>query len=314
MSKLPFENIKREILVKKRSRTNNEYGNYPDNRPIEELINYGIINLDKPAGPTSHQCSDYVQKILHIEKAGHSGTRATRIVQTLLKAGKEYVAVMHLHKLVAGGKLKSVLKEFTGKIKQLPPVRSAVKRKLREKEIYYLELLEMDGQDVLLKIGCEAGTYVRKLIHDIGVKLGCGAHMSELRRTKVACFDEQSNLITLQDLADAYHFWKNENNEKYLRYCIQPIEKAIEHLPKIWVLDSTVNALCHGIDLAIPGISKLNSGIEENDLVAVMSLKDELIALGTVKLSSEQIMKKEKGIAVKISKVFMLPNIYPRIK
>jgi len=115
-------------------------------------------------------------------------------------------------------------------------------------------------------------------------------------------------------LADAYHFWKNENNEKYLRYCIQPIEKAIEHLPKIWVLDSTVNALCHGIDLAIPGISKLNSGIEENDLVAVMSLKDELIALGTVKLSSEQIMKKEKGIAVKISKVFMLPNIYPRIK
>ncbi len=219
MSKLPFENIKREILVKKRSRTNNEYGNYPDNRPIEELINYGIINLDKPAGPTSHQCSDYVQKILHIEKAGHSGTldpkvtgvlptalgRATRIVQTLLKAGKEYVAVMHLHKLVAGGKLKSVLKEFTGKIKQLPPVRSAVKRKLREKEIYYLELLEMDGQDVLLKIGCEAGTYVRKLIHDIGVKLGCGAHMSELRRTKVACFDEQSNLITLQDLADAYY-------------------------------------------------------------------------------------------------------------
>jgi len=293
---------------------------------MEKLINYGIINLDKPAGPTSHQCSAYVQKILHIKKSGHSGTldpnvtgllptalgRATRIVQTLLKAGKEYIAVMHLHKPVPGGKIKSVLKQFTGKIKQLPPIISAVKRQVREKEIYYLEMLEMDKQDILLKIGCEAGTYARKLIHDMGQKLGCGAHMAELRRTKVACFNEKTNLVTLYDLADAYHFWKNENNEKYLRYCIQPIENAIKHLPKIWILDSTVNALCHGIDLAIPGISKLESGIKEKDLVAVMTLKNELVALGTSKIESKEIIQKEKGIAVKIKKVFMLPDVYPR--
>jgi len=323
---LPFENIKREVLIKKKSRTNPDYGSDPDLLPMEKLINYGIINLDKPAGPTSHQCSAYVQKILHIKKSGHSGTldpnvtgllptalgRATRIVQTLLKAGKEYIAVMHLHKPVPGGKIKSVLKQFTGKIKQLPPIISAVKRQVREKEIYYLEMLEMDKQDILLKIGCEAGTYARKLIHDMGQKLGCGAHMAELRRTKVACFNEKTNLVTLYDLADAYHFWKNENNEKYLRYCIQPIENAIKHLPKIWILDSTVNALCHGIDLAIPGISKLESGIKEKDLVAVMTLKNELVALGTSKIESKEIIQKEKGIAVKIKKVFMLPDVYPR--
>ncbi len=326
MSQLPFEKIKREVLIKKNATTSPEFGCQPDKRPVQELINYGIINLDKHAGPTSHQCSDCIQKILYLKKAGHSGTldpnvtgilptatgRATRIVQTLLKAGKEYIAVMHMHKPTPGGKLKSVLRQFTGKIKQLPPIKSAVKRQVREKEIYYLEMLEMDKQDILLRIGCEAGTYIRKLCFDIGKTLGCGAHMAELRRTKVACFNEQSNLITLQDLADAFWYWKNEQNEKFIRYCIQTIEKAVGHLPKIWVLDSTVNALCHGIDLAIPGISKLESEIKENDTVAVSTLKNELICLGKARLSSKEILKKEKGIAVETKKVFMLPDVYPR--
>jgi len=325
---LPFETVEREVLIKKSSETNPDYGFDPNYLVIEELINYGIINLNKPAGPTSHQCSAYVQKILHIKKSGHSGTldpnvtgllptalgRATRIVQTLLKAGKEYIAVMHLHKPIPGGKIKSVLKQFTGKIKQLPPIISAVKRQLREKEIYYLEMLEMNNQDVLLRIGCEAGTYARKLIHDIGQKLGCGAHMAELRRTKVACFNEKTNLVTLHDLADAHHYWKNENNETQLRYCIQPIENAVKHLPKVWVLDTTVNALSHGIDLAIPGISKLHSGIKKDDLVAVFTLKNELVSLGTAKLSSQEIIDNEKGIAFKIKKVFMSKDVYPRMK
>ncbi len=326
MPKLPFETIKREILVKKQAETSDKYGTDPNKRPVEELINYGIINLDKPAGPTSHQCSDYVQEILKIKKAGHSGTldpnvtgllptalgRATRIVQTLLKAGKEYVGIMHLHKPVPGGKLKATLKQFQGTIKQLPPVISAVKRKVREKNIYYIDMLEMDGQDILLRIGCEAGTYARKLMHDIGKALGVGAHMSELRRTKVAAFNENSNMVTLQDLADAYHFWKNENNDRFIRYCIQPIENAVKHLPKIWILDTAVDALAHGIDLAVPGISRLESGIKEDDAVAVFTLKDELACLGKAKMSSEEIIKKQKGIAVETKKVFMLPDVYPK--
>ena len=236
--------------------------------------------------------------------------RATRIVQALLKAGKEYVGIMHLHKEVKEEALKKVIKKFTGKIRQKPPLKSAVKRVERFREIYYLEILEIDGKDVLFKVGCEAGTYIRTLCHQIGQALGTGAHMAELRRTKAGPFNENNNLTTLQDLADAYHFRKEENNEKFIRYCIQPIETAIQHLPKIWVFDTTVNSLCHGADLKIPGISKLESDIEPDQAAAVLTLKNELIAIGTARLTSKKIIKEEKGIAVIIHKVFMKQDLY----
>src|SRR3989344_1273100 len=154
--KLPFEKIKRSILIKKEFETDWNYGQDPNKRKIEELINYGIINLNKPSGPTSHQVSDYVQKILNITKSGHCGTldpgvtgvlpialgKATRIVQTLLNAGKEYFGLMHLHKKIEDDLIYKTAEEFVGKIKQLPPIRSAVKRQLRTREIYYLKILE----------------------------------------------------------------------------------------------------------------------------------------------------------------------------
>jgi len=324
MKKLPFEDIKKEILIKKEAETDPELGQDINKRSVEELINYGVINLDKPKGPTSHQVSDYLQKILNIKKAGHSGTldpgvtgvlaiatgRATRVVQTLLKAGKEYIAIMHLHDEVKEKLLKKTIKNFTGKIKQKPPLKSAVKRVERYRRVYYLEILEIEGKDVLFKVGCEAGTYIRKLIHDIGQTLGVGAHMAELRRTKAGPFNEKNNLVSLQDLSDAYSFWKEENNEKFIRYCIQPIETAVQHLPKIWVFDTTVSTLCHGADLKIPGISKLNDKIEPDQMVAILTLKDELVAIGTSKLTSKKIIENEKGIAVLTHKVFMKSDLY----
>src|SRR3989344_1356775 len=173
---LPFEKIERKILIKKESETNQDYGKNPNERSVEELIKYGVININKPQGPTSHLVSDYVQRILKITKAGHSGSLdpnvtgclpialedATRIVHYLLKSGKEYVCLMHLHADVTQSKIHKIMQSTIGKIKQLPPIKSAVKRQLREREIYYLEILEIDGKDVLFKIGCEAGTYIRK--------------------------------------------------------------------------------------------------------------------------------------------------------
>lgn len=324
--KLPFEKKKEKILVKKESETNQSYGCKPEDRKTEEIINYGIVNVDKCPGPTSHQVSDFVQKILHINKSGHSGTLdpkvtgvlpialgdATRIVQTLLKAGKEYVALMHLHKEIDEKIVKKKIKGFVGKIKQIPPIKSSVRRIERVRQIYYIDVLEIQGKDVLFRIGCEAGTYIRKFIHDFGEKLKVGAHMAELRRTKAGPFNE-GTLVTLHDLTDAYYYWKNENNEEYLRKQIQPIENAVKHLPKIWVLDSSVNSLCHGAQLALPGISKLETGIKKEDIAAVLTLKDELICLGNSCMSSEEILKKEKGFAVKTHKVFMKPNLYPKI-
>ncbi|MFH1054242.1 MAG: RNA-guided pseudouridylation complex pseudouridine synthase subunit Cbf5 [Candidatus Woesearchaeota archaeon] len=324
---LPFENLTRTVIVKRKADSDPKYGGDPNNRSILELINYGIINIDKPKGPTSHQVSDYLQKILKISKAGHSGTldpkvtgvlpiatgRATRIVETLLKSGKEYVGILHLHKETSERELMKVVKEFTGRIKQLPPIKSAVKREERYRKIYYLEILEFDGKDALFRVGCQAGTYIRKLCHDIGKKLGCGANMAELRRTKAGPFKDE-NLITLHDLTDAYWYFKNEDNEKYLRKVILPIENAVSHLAKIWVLDSTVDSVCHGSDLKVPGIARFESDIQPDDRVAIMTLKNELVALGFSAMTSADIIKKDKGIVIKVNKVFMLPGTYPRVQ
>jgi len=322
-NQLPFEQIERKILIRKGAETNPELGCKPEERKTEEIINYGIVNIDKPKGPTSHQVSDYVQKIIRISKAGHSGTldpavtgvlpialdRATRIVQGLLTAGKEYVGIMHLHKNIEEKILRETInKYFIGKIQQMPPLKSSVKRQLRTRTVYYFEILEIDEKDVLFKAGTEAGTYIRKLCFDIGKKLGCGAHMAELRRTKAGPFDE-STLFTLHELQDAYYFLKEENNEKFIRKIIQPVENGVKHLPKVWVFDTTVESLCHGVDLKVPGISKVNDTINKDGIVAIMTLKDELVALGTAQISSEEMLG-EKGVAVKTEKVFMQPGVY----
>jgi H/ACA ribonucleoprotein complex subunit 4 len=109
-------------------------------------------------------------------------------------------------------------------------------------------------------------------------------------------------------------YWKNENNDKLLRHVVQPIENAVSHLGKVWVMDTTVDTLCHGADLAVPGVAKLHGDIEEGQTVALMTLKDELVALGVAKIGSKEMMSKSKGIAVKTKKVFMEPGVYPKVQ
>lgn len=323
---LPFEKHKREVLVRREASTDAKFGCRPEERSVEDFIVYGVINVNKPKGPTSHQVSAYVQKILGINKSGHSGTldpkvtgvlpiataRATRIVQALLPSGKEYVCIMHLHSHVKEGKVKEALESFVGRIKQLPPVRSAVKRAWRYRKIYYIEVIEVTEQDVLFRIGCQAGTYIRKLCHDIGEKLGVGAHMAELIRTKAGPFNE-SDMVMLQDIEDALHYYKEEGKDTFIKKVIKPVEFAVSHLPKVWITDPTVEPLCHGTNLAVPGIAKVESDMQVDERVAVMTLKDELVAIGTIKMISKEMIDEEKGIAVQIEKVFMEPGTYPRI-
>ena len=90
--------------------------------------------------------------------------------------------------------------------------------------------------------------------------------MAELRRTQAGPFTEQDHLVTLQDLQDAYYYFKKKNNYKFLRHCIQPMEMALKYIAKCWILDSTIASLTHGRNLGIPGISKLeNFKKEDND-------------------------------------------------
>jgi len=308
--------MSKQIFVKKEEK--GEFGKPPKERTPEEIIKYGIVNIDKPKGPTSHQTSDYVQKILHINKAGHSGTldpqvtgvqpialgRATRITQFLLTAPKEYVCLMHLHKEVDEKLLRKTIEKFTGKITQLPPIKSAVKRQLREREIYEFEILEIEKQDVLFRVKCQAGTYIRKLCHDLGKELNVGAHMAELRRTQAGPFTEKDNLVSLQDLKDAYHYYKEENNSEHLLKIIQPVENALKYISKCWIFDTTITSVSHGRDVAIPGISKLEN-FRRGETIAVMSLKNELIAIGEALMSAVEINTQEKGLAIKVKKVFL---------
>ncbi|MEW6593101.1 MAG: RNA-guided pseudouridylation complex pseudouridine synthase subunit Cbf5 [Candidatus Hadarchaeota archaeon] len=324
MGRLPSE-ARRQVLVKGQDTTDPAHGCDPYQRKILHHIKFGVINLDKPPGPTSHEVVAWVKRVLEVGRAGHSGTLdpgvsgvlpvaledATKVLQSLLQAGKEYVCAIRLHETVPQYRLEQVLREFTGEIYQRPPLRAAVRRVTRTRQVYYLELLERDENSVLVRVGCEAGTYMRKLVHDIGRALGSGAHMSELRRTKTGPFTEE-NAVRFHDLADAYAFWKENGDESHLRRAIVPVEASVGHLPKIVVRDGAVEALCRGASLAAPGVLTLETGILAGGLAAVMTLKGELVELARATMNSKQILEAEHGIVAKPERVVMPIGVYPR--
>lgn len=315
----PLERCK---LEKTPAVTDPRYGCAPETRSIEEHIAKGVVIIDKPAGPTSHEVVAWVKEILKINKAAHTGTldpKVTGVLPVLLGASrkladtfvsdKEYVCLMKLHREVSEDKLRKVSGEFVGEIYQKPPLKSAVTRQIRRRTVHYIELKEIEGKEVLMKVGCEAGTYIRMLCHHIGLALGVGAHMSQLRRTKSYPFGED-NLTKLQDLKDAYVFFE-EGDESLLRGLIMPMEYAVGHLPCIIVKDSAVDAICHGADLAAPGVSRIEEGINIGDLVVIYTVKGEAVGRGEATRNSRDMYKAEKGICVEAKKVLMKPGIYP---
>jgi H/ACA ribonucleoprotein complex subunit 4 len=314
----------REVFVKVKEETNPEWGKPPSQRPIDEYIRYSLVVLDKPRGPSSHEVAAWVKKILGVERAGHAGTldpkvsgvlpiavaEGTKVLMSLARSDKVYIAVAKFHGDVDVERLKSILQELQGTIYQKPPLRSAVKRQLRTRRVYSLELLEVDGRYAVIKMHVEAGTYARKIIHDIGEILGVGANMRELRRVAVSCFTEDE-AVTLQDLADAYYIWKKYGDDTYLRRVLLPIEEITRHLPKIWVRDSAVDALCHGAPLAAPGIAKFEHPFSRGDLVALFTLKGELIGIGRALVDSEEVKNMTKGLVAKTDRVVMRRGTYP---
>jgi len=235
---------------------------------------------------------------------------ATKVVQGFLYSGKEYVCAMQVHADVPEETVRGVLNEFVGEIYQKPPLRASVKREPRKRSIYRLEVHEIDGRMVLFTCSCQAGTYIRKLCSDMGEVLGCGAHMRELRRTRAGPFTEENGLVTLHELSSAQSEFEAGNPEP-LRAIIKPMEIALSSMPRIEIRDSAVDAICHGADLAIPGIVKLDSSIEKNTLVALFSLKGEAVALGRAMMTTREIMDQEKGVAAKTERVLMDRGTYP---
>ena len=323
----PWE-IKRELLTKAEDATYPRYGCKPSERPAKEYIKYGTINLDKPAGPTSHEVAAWIKRIMHLEAIGHGGTLdpkvtgilpitledATKMVQTLLHSGKEYVCVMKLHGDVREDQIKRVLVEFEDEIYQRPPLRSSVKRQLRTRRIYYNDYFEQDGRNVLFKVGCEGGTYIRKLCFDIGEILGVGAHMQELRRTRAGPFLETSaKKVTLHDVAYWFGEYEEKKDQSILCKFIEPMEVALMQIPKIIVRDSAVDAVCHGANLTAPGVLKVDSGIVKGSVVAIFTLKGEAVALAKALVSTQEIMELNHGAVAASARVLMPRGTYPKV-
>jgi H/ACA ribonucleoprotein complex subunit 4 len=237
---------------------------------------------------------------------------ATKVVQGFLYSGKEYVCVMQLHADVAEETVRDVMNEFVGEIYQKPPLRASVKREPRKRYIYRLEIHEIDGRTVLFTCSCQAGTYIRKLCSDIGEVLGCGAHMRELRRTRAGPFAEADGIVTLHELSAAQSE-REAGNEAPLRTLIKPMEIALSTIPQLTIRDSAVDAICHGADLTLPGIVKLDSSIEKNKPVALFSLKGEAVALGRSLMTTREILDQEKGVAVDTERVLIERGTYPAL-
>ena len=229
------------------------------NKSIKELLEFGIINLDKPSGPTSFSVSDFVKKTLKLRKTSHFGTldpKVTGVLPVALNRGckltgfflgedKEYVGIMRIHKEVSIEKIKKAIKEkFTGKILQTPPVKSRVKRQEREREIKNFKILEKKEKDILFRAEVEGGTYIRKLIDDLGKYLGSGAHMLELRRIRAGIFKED-NCVNLYDFEKAVKEYE-EGNKKLLRKIIIPGEIVSEVYAEVQIKKEVVEKIFHG--------------------------------------------------------------------
>ena len=305
--------------------TSSEYGVYYDKRSVENLLEYGLILVDKPPGPTSHEVVAWTKRILHIPKIGHSGTldpqvsgvlplglgEGTKALGVLLLGPKEYHALGRLHSLPSKEKLKQILELFRGEIFQKPPQRSAVLRQTRTRTVYELELLEQKERLILLRVLCEAGTYIRKLYYDMGEILGPGGSMIELRRSRVHQFSED-NLVTMHQLADAYATWKENGDDSKLSKMILPIEHALSEIKSVVIRDSAIDSLCHGAQLAIPGVLEISPGLNQGDLVAIYSQKGEVVALAESLLSETEIKDSTKGYAFQTKRIIMKPNTYPK--
>ena len=315
-----------KMLVLDEEPTDPEHGWAPSSRPVAEMLDYGLIPLDKPRGPTSHEVVAWTKKLLGVEKAGHSGTldppvsgllpiglgQSTRALSLLLLFPKEYRGVMRIHSAVPRRQIDAVVQEFKGEIFQRPPQRSSVSRQTRTRRVHELELNESSGNLYLFRVLCQSGTYIRKLVYDIGEVLGVGATMVELRRTRVGPLSEAGGLVTLHQLNDAVFRLKG-GDEGALRRLVLPVENSLGSLARIVIRDSAVDAICHGARLGIPGVLSVSEGAKKDDTVALLSAKHELVAIGKALLSAEEMRSLHRGLASTTERVVMKAGTYPRL-
>jgi len=315
-----------KMLVKSTDTNPSGHGTMPQNRPIGEYLKYGIITVDKPSNPSSHEVVTWVKDILKCEKTGHSGTldpkvtgvlgiclnRATRLTKSQQNAGKTYVCCIEFERETTEEKFRKACKKLTGHLFQRPPLMCAVKRDLRLRWIYGIKVIEFKPKMALFEVRCEAGSYIRTLCTHIGLYIGCGAVMADLRRTQSGLTGEDE-CVTLHDVQDAYYVYKKEGDERYLRKVVRPLETLLKSYPRIMIKDSAVNAICYGGQLGMPGVLRYDSDFDTNSTVVLITGKGEAVAIAEPLVASGQMAGMERGIITKTKRVIMEKDLYPRV-
>ena len=304
--------------------TDPAHGCPPARRDAAEHVRWGVVLLDKPAGVTSRQAADCVREALGAAKAGHGGTldpgvtgvlpvllgKCTRAAGALLGCDKAYEGLMVLHGDVPDGELEAALAQFRGTVEQTPPRRSRVKRRPRLRTVHEFTVMARQGRRAEFAVRCQGGTYVRTLIHDLGQALGCGAHMARLRRTGAGpCL--LGECVSMEQIVQAGRAMQ-EGAEEAVRRVVHPVEEVLARLlPAVVVDDGAVSPVCHGARLAVPGVCELDD-FGPGGRVAVLTLKGELIGIGTALMAAEQVLTESQGEAVAVDTVLMDAETYPR--
>jgi len=235
------------------------------------------------------------------------------LVKAQQSAGKEYVCIVRFHEDVGGGsKVQKALDLLSGACFQRPPVISAVKRQLRVRTIYEAKLIEYNKKRhmAIFWTSCEAGTYIRTMCVHMGLVLGVGAHMQELRRVRSGVLDENRFMTTMHDVLDSQYMYQTLRDEKYMRRTVMPLELILTNFPRIVVKDSAVNAICYGAQLMIPGVLRFEKNIEVGSEIVMMTTKGEAIATGIAQMTTAVISSVDHGAVAVIKRVIMERDTY----
>jgi len=303
------------------------HGASPLKRDLTNYIKSGFICLDKPSNPSSHEVVAWIKRILRVDKTGHSGTldpkvtgclvvcidRATRLVKSQQSAGKEYMVIYRLHESVPMKRVAGELEKLKGALFQRPPLISAVKRQLRVRTVYESKLLEHDEERNMgmFWVSVESGFYARTICVHMGLMLGCGGQMQELRRPRSGVMTEKE-AVTMHDIMDAQWLYDNHKDESYLRRVIRPLESLLTKHKRIIMKDTAVNAICYGAKILLPGVLRYEDGIEINEEIVVCTTKGEAICLGIAQMTTATMASCDHGIVAKIKRVVMERDLYPK--
>jgi H/ACA ribonucleoprotein complex subunit 4 len=314
-----------EHVLDNAAQTDPAFGCAPDDRSLNQLLASGFILLDKPAGPTSHQLAAWARDLLGLDRLGHGGTldpfatgvlplmagRCMKITNKILKHRKSYIAVFRFKTVPDEEELASTMATLSGRIYNVPPEVSAVKVQVRTRTVHAFEHLDQDGKDMVARITCDAGTYIRTMARDMGLMLNTPVELKELRRETSGRFGLE-HCVTMDQLADAVWLWKECGQEDALKAMVHPTEKLLVDAPRCQIKDSAVAALAHGAPLLRPGLVSMPDGVKKGRELLVTSMKGEAVGYVKLKADAQDVIAMVDGEVARPSMVLMDTELYPR--